>query len=486
MRLWGPNREKWKTFDFHYDGVEAFRHRAKNHGTYLLEITSLNNTAGDYEIYLAMAEKEADALPDLAQQVLNLLPPNQPGMAFGVIQKGELKFLGARGLADVKNYIPLDLHLPFHVQNLSFPMYAHAFLELEKQGLVDLDTSVSEVLPWFPNYDVEITLEDLISIHSGLPDYLPLMNWIDGTERSVYSPKELIQFLSVRQAWKEQSEWTASPSNTDEFLIQQALCVITGKDLGSSMDSLVFKPLGMEDARMEAAASYPLTGDIFWGLGQENWGPQLPRKLSLPFLTASAQDLAVWYQFLTSPASELPGAWDRLRAWEILPDFNWEHRLRSRISAEEETVLFVKSFTYERHAFFEGYGVWGSLFEGWPLQKPGRNIGLGGRGGRDHLRYPADKIRDPFCGEYQCDQGDLRISITKGDRHLLLSDGSGNPQRLLVARDRESLFTEDYTVVSNLIFGELEGERYKGFTAQLWRSGRATFRRVETEAPEDE
>jgi len=487
LRLWGPNRKKWKTFDYHNEGLEAFRHRAKNHGAYLLEIISLNNTVGEYEIYLAMSEKEAEALPDLAQQVLFLFPPNQPGIAFGVIQKGELLFLGARGLADAEHEIPLDLHVPFHAQYLSFPMYAHAFLELEKKGLVDLDTPVSEVLPWFPDYEVVITLMDLISIHSGLPDCTPLMNWVHGAERRDYSRDEIIDFLSVKQAWKARDNWNPTPSRTDEFLIQEALCTLTGKDIASSMDSLLFEPLGMKDSRMEAAEQYPLVGDLFWGLDQAHWSsqlPKLPNLLSVPFLATSTQDLAFWFQSLTSPSSEWPGAWDQFREWEIIPDYGQGRGLYSKVSPENETVLLRKYSTMESAALFGGFGVWKALFEGWPLRKPGKYPGFGARGMGDYLRNPAEKVLAPFCGEYQCDQGDLRISISRGESHLVLADGKNLHHKLLVARDRESLFTEKTTLISRLVFGELIGDRYEEIVVQLRGSGRATFRRLDPAQPE--
>lgn len=79
------------------------------------------------------------------------------------------------------------------------------------------------------------------------------------------------------------------------------------------------------------------------------------------------------------------------------------------------------------------------LFEEWPLNHPGEQM-FASLGGNHILENPRLKNMLPFCGEYQGEQANLRVTIAIEDGELVLSDGTGLQTSLDMSKKGERVY----------------------------------------------
>ena len=116
---------------------------------------------------------------------------NVPGIAIGIVHKGQLIFAKGYGVADVSTKAPVDTQTIFAIASTTKAITAAALGMLVDEGKVRWDDPVTKYLPSFEMYDPwatrEVTVRDLITHRGGLPnaDYL----WTNGE----YSRDEVIR-----------------------------------------------------------------------------------------------------------------------------------------------------------------------------------------------------------------------------------------------------------------------------------------------------
>ena len=88
-----------------------------------------------------------------------------PGMQVAVLQKGDLTFSKGYGLANVDTATPMTADTPVPLGSASWLVNAVATLSLVEDGSLNLDSTLTEVLPWVQfsdNEETEITIGDLL------------------------------------------------------------------------------------------------------------------------------------------------------------------------------------------------------------------------------------------------------------------------------------------------------------------------------------
>jgi CubicO group peptidase (beta-lactamase class C family) len=91
-----------------------------------------------------MAEIDATELTRRVREMLNRHPA--VGLAVGVLRNGSLEFFSAHGVADIPSNRPVTQDTVFRVASITKTFTAIAVLQLEEQGLVDLDVPANDYL----------------------------------------------------------------------------------------------------------------------------------------------------------------------------------------------------------------------------------------------------------------------------------------------------------------------------------------------------
>lgn len=182
-----------------------------------------------------------------------------PGLSAAIIAGGEVKAVGAWGLANVEEDRAVSTDTLFNLASVSKTVTATAVMMAVEDGDLELDADVNDVLPFrveHPYSRTPITLRMLLTHTSGISD-----NW-DVLE-SVYvegdSPIALGDFLEdylVEGGEYYDSEWNyyGDPgeeyeySNVASSLAGYMVEAATGTPFDTYCERRIFEPLGMDEA----------------------------------------------------------------------------------------------------------------------------------------------------------------------------------------------------------------------------------------------
>lgn len=162
-----------------------------------------------------------------------------------VADRGKVVFHKAFGMRDFELQTPLGTGDIFELASVSKQFTAMIIMQLEEQGLLAFDDSLSTFIPGLPY--AGITVRHLLNHTSGLPDYQSVMDqhWdktaIAGNEDNIaylirYHPPRL--FLP-----RERYEY----SNTGYMLLASIAERTSGEDFISLCRKLIFSPLNLRD-----------------------------------------------------------------------------------------------------------------------------------------------------------------------------------------------------------------------------------------------
>ena len=99
---------------------------------------------------------------------------NLPGMSTLIVKGGEIVWVESYGMADIENDVPVSDNTAFLMASVSKLFMATAFMQLEEDGLIDLDEDINTYLPFDvfnPNYpNISITSRMLMTHTSSIAD----------------------------------------------------------------------------------------------------------------------------------------------------------------------------------------------------------------------------------------------------------------------------------------------------------------------------
>ncbi len=142
--------------------------------------------------------------------------------------------------------IPITDSSSFHLASTSKPFTAVAVLQQVQQGRIRLEDNFNQYFPQFPYNDV--TIKDLLSHRSGLPNYLYFMDDKDKwTTDRVISNQDVLNFLTQHQpALSYKTGTRFNYSNTNYVLLALLLEKVTGLPYPQYLKENIFEPLGMK------------------------------------------------------------------------------------------------------------------------------------------------------------------------------------------------------------------------------------------------
>ena len=273
-------------------------------------------------VLIAQARADTLAPADLEPQVDKFVQAEMqrekvPGVAVGIFQHGEIIMAKGYGYSNIELQAPVSPETVFQSASVGKQFTAVAVMLQVQDGKLDLDESITNYFPDAPASWQLITVRNLLNHTSGIPDYS--FEKVEGggeafDQRHDYSEDEMrLNFYTLPLEFEAGSRWKYS--NTGYALLGFLVRRVSGQFYGDVLAERVFKPLGMNTARviserdivMNRAAGYEMVdGQI---KNQEWYAP--------PFLTMADGSL---YLSLNDYL-----AWDRgLRAGSILTPQSWE------------------------------------------------------------------------------------------------------------------------------------------------------------------
>ncbi|MBE9158528.1 beta-lactamase family protein [Nodosilinea sp. LEGE 06152] len=170
-----------------------------------------------------------------------------PGAAIAAYIDGQLALETSIGDRDLQRTVPLPVDAPFYIYSVTKTLIAAAVLHQANTGRLDLESPIQQYWPDFP-VDTPITLRQILSHTSGLPDYGGVADYHEAVKASPGFPWSFQDYLNVARTrellFDPGTGW--SYSNIGYLALKTLLEQITGRSLQDILDALFFTPLGLK------------------------------------------------------------------------------------------------------------------------------------------------------------------------------------------------------------------------------------------------
>ena len=227
-----------------------------------------------------------------------------PGLSVAVVQDGHTVKTAAYGVSSVEAKTPASLDTLYGLGSCTKPLTAVAVLQLQEAGKVDLDAPVSRYLTDLPAAWSAITVREMLTHTSGLPNYRQFLDYAKLSDPKYNQPGSVIALLAGKPL-----HFTPGTryeySNTNYHLLGQLIEKVSGQTYGAYLASYQFQTAGMTETHLatlpallpKQAAGYEWDGK-----------KRLPNTLFLPHflnygddgLLSTAGDMAKWTTALST------------------------------------------------------------------------------------------------------------------------------------------------------------------------------------------
>jgi CubicO group peptidase (beta-lactamase class C family) len=173
--------------------------------------------------------------------------------------KGKVLYERYFGLANRETGQMIDKNSPSQLASTSKPFTAMAVCLLKDRGLLAFDDYVQKYIPEFPY--ANITIRNLLTHRSGLPDYLHFASGFRLPENgnTLMSNSELMEIIT-RKAPKLNftPDTRFTYCNTNYAVLSYLIGRVTNMPFSQFMKYMIFEPLGMKNTYIfDAAATHP-------------------------------------------------------------------------------------------------------------------------------------------------------------------------------------------------------------------------------------
>lgn len=221
-----------------------------------------------------------------------------PGLQVAIVQRGRIILLRAYGLESVESAVPVTNRSIFPLNSITKTFTGVAAMQLVEAGKLDLDAPASRYLDNLPTPWRAITVRQLFSHTSGLPDIVDeeLRLLVDGDEAASWAK---VQALPLEAAAGERFKY----NHTNYVLLGRIIDKLAGKPFTQLIKEQQFDVVGMPttgyfDARdvvPHIARSYRYVNAAEGGkklnTRYEVWAPSL---LTATGINTTAEELARW------------------------------------------------------------------------------------------------------------------------------------------------------------------------------------------------
>ncbi len=222
------------------------------------------------------------------------------GASVAVVHQGETVAIRGYGRANLELDVPTPENAVYEIGSITKQFTSVGLLQMQEQGLVDLDADMAAYLPDFPTRGNRITVRELLDHTSGIPGYTEMPEALPYFVRRV--PRDSLLALVAAHPFKFPTGEHQSYNNSAFYLAGMILEVASGMSYEDYVEQRIFAPLGMDrshycsetEVHEGMVAGYRAGAD-----GLEHQGFVVH---NIPFaagsLCSTAGDLATWLSAL--------------------------------------------------------------------------------------------------------------------------------------------------------------------------------------------
>jgi CubicO group peptidase (beta-lactamase class C family) len=170
-----------------------------------------------------------------------------PGVAVLIMRNDSVLLLKNYGLANLEYGVAIDSSSTFHIASVSKQFTAFAIALLAERGKLSLTDNINRYLDSFPQYQVPITIQNLISHTSGLREQLDLMALAGYRSEDLISSERIMRLIRNQKSLNFEPGTEFQYSNTNYTLLAKIVEKITHESFSSWTRKNIFTPLQMHN-----------------------------------------------------------------------------------------------------------------------------------------------------------------------------------------------------------------------------------------------
>lgn len=185
-----------------------------------------------------------------------------PGLQIAIVQKGKIIKIGNYGLSNVQDSIPVDSRTLFTINSITKAFTGIAIMQLVEAGKLNLSSPVSDYLLNLPDSWKPVTIQQLLSHTSGIPDI------VDEEEAVLISP------YGLQASWKQISTLPMDFKPGEKFSYNQTNYLLLGKII-DTLSGMPFTEFIQKEQLQKAGmpntirAGFGATKDVIMHAAQE-------------------------------------------------------------------------------------------------------------------------------------------------------------------------------------------------------------------------
>jgi CubicO group peptidase (beta-lactamase class C family) len=169
-----------------------------------------------------------------------------PGVSLAVVQGGRTVKLQGYGFADLELKVPVTPDTVFEIGSITKQFVAAAIMTLVEQGRINLNEPASRYLPDLPSAWREVTIVQLLTHTSGIPDFEEILGY--EAYRVPTTSQQLIAVAAAKPMdFLPGTQWQYS--NTGYYLLGLIIEKVSGAPYGLLLEKQILGPAGMTRTR---------------------------------------------------------------------------------------------------------------------------------------------------------------------------------------------------------------------------------------------
>ncbi len=186
------------------------------------------------------------AAPKLDSLFAPLASARSPGLAVLVEKDGRTLLRKGYGVRDLRTYAAIDPKSNFRLASCTKQFTAMAIMLLVHDGMLRYSDTLGAIFPDFPAYGRAITIRQLLTHTSGLPDYEDLMGGAWTNEHQIQDD-EVLTLLEKQTHGKFAPGTSWSYSNSGYVVLGLGVAKLSGKPFPRFLHDRIFAPLQMSN-----------------------------------------------------------------------------------------------------------------------------------------------------------------------------------------------------------------------------------------------
>lgn len=201
-------------------------------------------TLASLSLSFAQTKEEKKLIKSIDELISNRLNRIAPGAAILVSKNGQLLYERGFGLANVELNVLVKPNMLFRIGSITKQFTAVAILQLMEKGKLSLSDSIQKYMTDFPWKGHTITIENLLTQTSGIPDYLNFELNLPNPFRIDLSTKQIIDSIK-KQPLSFSPNSKFDYSNSNYFLLGNIIEQVSGIPYPTYLRQEIFEPIGL-------------------------------------------------------------------------------------------------------------------------------------------------------------------------------------------------------------------------------------------------